>query len=188
MKTQPLTTEELLKLTDILANRYRGYQHKDDLKQEAILAYYEAVEGGNTDISSLTTIMRKRMNAFANYKSSPVKVPVGGENYKYMRVLSSVEFDELTPGGKALYQALHPETHTIDSYEDKLEAETMSALDKIQIRLAFEEQLSDREKEVLCSVIFDNEKPSVVGNRIGVTQQRVSQIHTQALLKLKEVL
>jgi RNA polymerase sigma factor (sigma-70 family) len=188
MADGPFTTEELMKLVVILSNRYRGYSHKADLQQEAYVAYYEAIETGNVCPNALTTLMRKAMSAYANYKSSPVRVPSGSNTQKYMRKLSTEEFDKLTPTGKALYQSLHTEVFDIGDYEDKLADDEMSAVDKLIIKNAFDTVLDERDKRIITGMLYSGDSAQKLSEELDISTQRVYEIYKSRLEKLKKVL
>ena len=182
----PYTEEQLLKKVKELSQRFRGYGEKEELKSEAILAYYEGVAAGDTDESSLITKMRKAMNAYANFGTKPTKIPSRGENYRLTKELPPQEFDKLSPREKDVYKALRGNTKEISDMADYLQQDQMSPEELYHWKSCLEKFLTGKERQVLHMSVIGGMSNREIGDHLGVTHQRVSQIIDEAIKILRE--
>src|SRR3954469_15054452 len=76
----------------------------------------------------------------------------------------------------------------IDTIEDPQAAEPQSAMDQTELREALGEAISrlpEREKLVVTLYYYEELTLREIGEVLGVTESRVSQLHTKAILRLK---
>jgi RNA polymerase sigma factor for flagellar operon FliA len=76
----------------------------------------------------------------------------------------------------------------IDTIEDDLGPNPQSALDETEMREAIAEAISrlpEREKLVVTLYYYEELTLREIGEVLGVTESRVSQLHTKAILRLK---
>jgi RNA polymerase sigma factor for flagellar operon FliA len=76
----------------------------------------------------------------------------------------------------------------IDTIEDTAGPEPQSALDQTELREAIAEaiaRLPEREKIVITLYYYEELTLREIGEVLGVTESRVSQLHTKAILRLK---
>jgi RNA polymerase sigma factor for flagellar operon FliA len=76
----------------------------------------------------------------------------------------------------------------IDTIEDPTAAEPQSAMAHTEVREALGEAISrlpEREKLVVTLYYYEELTLREIGEVLGVTESRVSQLHTKAILRLK---
>ncbi|MFL6037328.1 MAG: sigma-70 family RNA polymerase sigma factor, partial [Gaiellaceae bacterium] len=76
----------------------------------------------------------------------------------------------------------------IDTIEDDLGPNPQSALDETEMREAIADAISrlpEREKLVVTLYYYEELTLREIGEVLGVTESRVSQLHTKAILRLK---
>jgi len=93
--------------------------------------------------------------------------------------IGSLQVDANEPGEREMSQ-LHAEAVEEDPYHKAVRAETKELLEKAI------GELPGREREVLALYHFKELTMKQVGAMIGIGESRVSQIHTSALLRLRE--
>jgi len=71
-----------------------------------------------------------------------------------------------------------------NSVKDKIEKDEVMEV----VSFVINNLLDERERFILKSIYFDNKKKNVISNDIGLSVQRVNQIHKQAISKIKEFL
>ena len=184
----PYTTEELIKKVKELVGKYRGHPNREDLKSEAYLAYYTAVDTGVTDESRLITLMRKAIYHTAKSSVVPTKVPKGGNTYKLTKELSTEEFDSLNDTDKQIYLALRDISVDFGDVQEYLSFGGISTEDTVGIRKAFDEYLTTEERFIVARTVIQDYTLQEVSDELGYTRQRIQQKRKEALEKLKEKL
>lgn len=182
-----LNAQEVLSKATELSRKFRGFTSKDDLIQEGVLAYYEAVNAGVDNIDRALTNMRKAMYAYANYHNKPTKIPVSGKNYRLTKDLPPEEYEGLTEQEKAVYAALRHSSKDLGDYEDKLEQSGLPVEISLAIRQGFF-KLKPYERAVIVGLILEGLDTTTVGELLGMDRRRVGDMRNTALAKLKKMI
>lgn len=66
---------KILKLCQVLANRYRNSSQYEDLVSEGLVACYECKEQGKTAEKDFVGAARRAMNDYINIKTKAVSIP-----------------------------------------------------------------------------------------------------------------
>jgi RNA polymerase sigma factor (sigma-70 family) len=183
---KPMSTGEVVSKVNTLALKYRGYPFKEDLKQEALLAYYKAVDRGITDETRLVTIMRQAMHKFANYDNTPSRIPYSGANYRLNKDMSDSEYKKLSKGQKLVYDALRVTTKDFSTMSDHFVDESLGTDEKLEVKEAFSICLTEQEKLAVGGCVIQGYTAEEVAVSMGCTQQNVSRLKDSGLLKLRE--
>ena len=192
VKTQKLTTDEIVIMCKRLANKYHMYHMKNDLVSEGVLAIYERLAVNPDEYpAKLYNIARGAIYAYVNIKSRALAIPV---NDTTMAVALGKVYNEgeewrkstySDDGIDAIYDALQgsSEYNYLDAQtEDCSEAyEVKETLDK-----AFE-LLSEKESEIIRLRYLQDTTQEEVANIYGVSQKTISKWETTALEKMSGV-
>jgi len=187
------TKKELIALAEdkahFLAKKYNNSGLYNDLVQEGLLAALEALEQGVEDEKKVFGVMRRRMNDFYNFGQLPVYVPPSGTSRKGLSLFSG---DEGSQGMKwPLLQALMAsdgaspfEDTNLPSITDHVKE--YEATDYLQhLMFILEEELTDREYDMVVSYYLHEVPQGVIAEKYGVHQQHVSRIVEGALEKVR---
>lgn len=176
------------KLCKSIASRYRVTpDQREDLIQEGYLAYLECVEKGCSHPDVIETSIRHAMYNYTNFKQRPIEIPSRKEYYGLKKRWESLEtLDGLSPTEKALYFALTGEYVSVDALDK--EGLDESHEDFLALGMAVTKALDEQEASVFRKIALHGYEFHEVGESIGVSKQRVSQIYQGALEKLREIL
>ena len=95
-----MDTEELMKLCESLAYRYKDQNLREDLVSEGLLACYEAKAAGRTTKKDYVGAARRAMNDYVNVKSKAVTIPPTWASRAVSHALSNDEDVEDLEGVK----------------------------------------------------------------------------------------
>lgn len=186
--TKAFTTEELMSKVKSLSSKYRGNSSHEDIQQEALLAYYEAVADGVTKEGTLITIMRKAMYHSIKTQDKPTRIPKGGNVYRLTKTLSREEYDKLGKTQKRIYEALQESSVDFEELSDMLSTKEIPIEDTIAVRQAFSEVLSLQEQAVVVGLILEDKTTRELALLLDISHGWVHEVRKTALSKLKEAL
>lgn len=184
----PFTTEEVLRKVKRLSSKYRGNGNREDLEQDALLAYYEALGRGITDQGRLVTEMRKAMYHSVKTQDKPTKLPKGGNIYRLTKELPKEEFDKLNETQKRIYLALQENMIDFDEVSEMLSSKLLPTEDALAVRQVFESELTKVEQTVLVGVVLEDKTVREMSKELDTSYQWVHKVKGEALNKLKEAL
>lgn len=103
--------------------------------------------------------------------------------YTQLSTVSMVALDELMSGGES-----GDKTSLVDTLEDTKTASPMDAFESEEMKSILAEavnKLPEREKVVVTLYYFEGMTLAQIGDVLGVTESRICQMHTKAVLALK---
>ena len=184
---QPLTTPELLQTVQKLARKYRGYTEKEDLIQEGCLAYYKALDKGETDINRLQTEMRKAMSRYANLKDRTVALPDSESNWFLRKELAPEEYKNLSSSQKSFYDAYRGGSTSTEVIEELFSESPLTVEQRLSLKQGFEGMSEKHKKAVVyCTILGLTQNQTA--DKLKVSRQRVQQILREAQEKLTAAL
>lgn len=186
MNTGPFTPEELMVKAADLARKYRGYGQKEDLAQEAILAYYEGLAVGCEDEGLLITRMRKAMYFYATLKDRPVKLPKSGKHYRLTKELSPEEYEKLSPTEKEIYTSLRANSRDLLECDQFFTSSEVATVDFVAMKKVYEEQLTEEERAITIGCLINGVTQKEMSEMLGCSQQRVNQMIKTTIEKFRE--
>lgn len=184
MKPKVMTQEDLLKVCQLLARKYRSNQELDDLISEGYLAGLESIQKGHPKENTYT-IVRQAMNVYYNVKLKPVTMPLSGDVLSMVSAIARGTVPEdLNTTQMALLVAL--EGITDDIKPNTLGYDEMSVEEeRIQELLeASEGILSDNELRVVKGTL-KGKSPNEVVDGMGVARSTFVNSYNRAVEKLK---
>jgi len=184
----PFTTEEVLSKAKRLSAKYRGNSNKEDLQQEALLAYYEALDKGITDQGRLITEMRKAMYHSVKTQDKPTKLPKGGNIYRLTKELPKEEFDKLNETQKRIYLALQENMIDFDEVAEMLSSKAIPVEAAVAVRQVFDTVLTAKEQLIVVGVVLQEKTVREMAKELDTSYQWVHKVKEDALDKLKEAL
>lgn len=181
--TTPIDYHSLAKT---MASRYKvSYDQKQDLVQEAYLAYLECLEKGCDHPDIIQTSMRQAMYDYTNFRQRPIEVPKDNNNRGLRRRWENLEsLDGLSPTEKALYFALTGEYVGVDALEKELMEDSHE--DLVNLGMAITQALTEQEASVFRKIALHGYELQEVGKAMGMSKQAVHQIYQAAVDKLKD--
>jgi len=187
MTSKVMTQEDLLKVCQLLARKYRSNQELDDLISEGYLAGLESIQKGQPKENTYT-IVRKAMHAYYNIKLKPVTMPLSGNVLSMVSAVARGTVPEdLNTTQMALVVALEGITddikpNTLGYDEVSIEEERMQELLEASVGL-----LSDNESQVV-KLTLEGKSPNEVVSETGLARSTVINSYNRAVDKLKGVL
>ena len=179
-----MTQEDLLKVCQLLAHKYRSSQEIDDLISEGYLAGLESIQQGHPKENTYT-IVRKAMHTYYNIKLKPVTMPTSGDVLSMVSAIARGTVPEdLNTTQRALLAALEGITdevkpNTLGYDETSLEEERIQELLE-----ASEGLLSENESQVIKRTL-EGKSPNQVVNEMGVARSTFINSYNRAVEKLK---
>ena len=82
---------KILKLCQVLANRYRNGSQYEDLLSEGLVACYECKDQGKTAEKDYVGAARRAMNDYINIKTKAVSIPNSGSAHIVSRAMGQEE-------------------------------------------------------------------------------------------------
>ena len=186
MKPKVMTQEDLLKVCQLLARKYRSNQELDDLISEGYLAGLESIQQGHPKENTYT-IVRKAMHAYYNIRLKPVTIPTSGDVLSMVSAIARGTVPEdLSTTQRALLAALEGITdevkpNTLGYDETSLEEE------RIQELLEASEGLLSKNESRVISLTLEGKSPNQVVDEMGVARSTFINSYNRAVEKLKSV-
>lgn len=183
-----MTDDEILKLCESLAKRYRRSDIYEDLVSEGLVACYESKEQGKAYRKDYVGAARRAMNDFVNVKNKAVSIPATWASRTVSNSISTGEDLKELEGvdGGTLLSLMQAMRNDVVGYE-----EDMASVDGAEVdyeRVEFEnyliqkikKSLTEDEWELLQALFVQDMTQSEVGEVYGVSPQAIS-------LKLQEI-
>lgn len=183
-----MNTDEIIKMCERLANKYRRPHMRDDLIYEGILAVYERLEVEPEEYpASLYRRANKAMYDFVNLKSKAVSIPTSrsatevalGNNYEGQNYSEA--------GKKNLYDAI---SSTVVTFDDEYMTAVQDCTEGYERQDYIEKSfklLTERERDVVRMRYFEDMTQDDIAIFYGVSRQSVSQWESVALLKMSKL-
>ena len=183
-----MNTDEIIKMCEKLANKYRRPHMRDDLICEGILSIYERLEVEPEEYpASLYRRANKAMYDFVNLKSKAVSIPTSrsatevalGNNYEGQNYSEA--------GKKNLYDAI---SSTVVAFDDEYMTAVQDCTESYERQDFIEKSfklLTEREREVVYMRYFEDMTQDDIAIFYGVSRQSVSQWESVALLKMSKL-
>jgi len=194
LKGNPVSnqTEYLMKVSSLLASRYKDSQEYQDLYQEGFLAGWEALsEGGDMPIA--IGAMRRAMNDYKNITLKPVSIPKSGEVRAFLKRLKDTDGSD--PQGNtetALWAALTGSTEGVQPNTLGVTRGTEENLVEKQLYNYITENLfvflKPEEATVVYLVFIEGYTQAEAAKELKMGQGSVSRNLNSGLLKLKRAL
>lgn len=186
MKPKVMTQDDLLKVCQLLARKYRSNQELDDLISEGYLAGLESIQQGHPKENTYT-IIRKAMHSYYNIKLKPVTMPISGDVLSMVSAIARGTVPEdLNTTQMALLVALEGVTddikpNTLGYTEMSVEEERIQELLEASVGL-----LSDNESQVV-KLTLEGKGPNEMVSETGLARSTVVNSYGRAVEKLKSV-
>lgn len=178
-----MTPDEVYRYASAIARRFKS-EHFEDLVSEGVLEYYE-----DNDKGTLYNRMKRRMHDYLNIKLKGVSIPSSGIARQIARDEHTEATGNLGPDTlQALRMALHGayieyEDHLHTSTDMEGHLDTKNWCDALQDAMSV---LDDRQKQIVTMLYKEGMTVREVGDFLGISHVRVSQIEEQALKSLKD--
>lgn len=187
---------KILKLCQVLANRYRNGSQYEDLLSEGLVACYECKDQGKTAEKDYVGAARRAMNDYINIKTKAVSIPSTWASQAVSRAMGQGEELEELEGVEDATLTLMQQAmgnYTLQLEYDTLEVEDHAeAFEKREyeayVRRVAEETLSSEEFEILSMRYYKDMSQEDVAKTIGKGQTHVFRLEKSALEKLKTAL
>lgn len=193
--TEPIDTTKHIGLVHMVARRYvRLIQGTsltyDDLVQEGRLALLHAAEKYDPAKGTFATYavfwLRAGIGRFVADNVRTVRVPVyrNGQKTRHEHPIFAVRIERTQPGYDEpvnLLDAMHERFDDSETAEESAEAKGMKAV----LAQAMLTRLDPRERIVIIGRFWQELGLREIGEKLGLTRERVRQIEAQAIQKLR---
>tara|TARA_R110000787_G_C13364102_1_gene440286 strand:- start:11 stop:598 length:588 start_codon:yes stop_codon:yes gene_type:complete len=192
VKTQKLTTDEIVIMCKRLANKYHMYHMKDDLVSEGVLAIYERLVVNPEEYpAKLYNIAKGAIYAYVNIKSRALAIPV---NDTTMAVALGKVYNEGEEWRKSTYSeggidTIYDALQGASEY-NYLNAQTEDCSEDYEVKDTLDKAfmlLSEKESKVIRLRYFKGKTQEEVADIYGVSQQAVGLWEREALGKMSNV-
>ena len=191
-----MSDTDFVSISKSLARRYKNTQQFDDLVSEGVLACYEAVASGKTEVSDFVGAARRAMNDYINVKTKAVYIPTGANAKAVSYAMSSDDevqsISGMTDG--TLLSLLQAMSNTTESVEDDITF-TLDHADlfeekqyQLYVLSVARKTLSPTEWKVLEMRYLRDMTQDDVSNTFNTSKMWVSRLEKDALSKLRKKL
>ena len=183
-----MNTDEIIKMCEKLANKYRRPHMRDDLICEGILSIYERLEVEPEEYpASLYRRANKAMYDFVNLKSKAVTIPNNATAGQISRGISYDGQNYSQDGKKNLSDAI---LSTVVGFDEEYMTAVQDCTESYERQDYIEKSfklLTEREREVVYMRYFEDMTQDDIAIFYGVSRQSVSQWESVALLKMSKL-
>lgn len=195
-QNQTTSDQEILKLCQTLARKYKNQQEYDDLVSEGIVACYECRDEGRGYKKDYVGAARRAMNDYINIKTKAMSVPDTWPARTVSHAMSTGEdldsLEGVTSGTlRGLMDAMANDTVNVEELEiatpDHAHAYEKCDYEAYVMSVAVT-TLDKRELHVLHQVYYKDKGQDELSDEFGVSEATISRWKDSILHKLKEAL
>jgi RNA polymerase sigma factor (sigma-70 family) len=181
-----MNENDIIKMCQRLAKKYKDPQEYDDLVSEGVLKALEVVAKGKTDKNLLYSYIQGAMNEYYNIRKHTVHVPVQDKAKRF-----SVENDPYNWTEIAMFNVLYSETAELDENSSTTPSVEIEYEQKEWIRYIKKkmiEVLDEEELKIIDMRYFSNMTQDDVSKHMSHNQVWVHRKEKEALRKIKNSL
>jgi RNA polymerase sigma factor (sigma-70 family) len=191
-----MSDQEILKLCQTLARKYKNQQEYDDLVSEGVVACYECRDEGKGYKKDYVGAARRAMNDYINIKTKAMSVPDTWPARTVSHAMSTGEdldrLDGVTSGTlKGLMDAMANDTVNVEELEIATpdHAHTYEKLDyESYVMSVAVTTLDKRELHILHQVYYKGKGQEELSDELEVSEATISRWKDNILHKLRDAL